>query len=236
MSENTLCKLTAKQRVFVLEYLRCWNATEAAVRAGYSPKTAYSIGAENLKKPEIAAEIEREIKERAMGKDEVLIRLAEQARGDIGDFVTVERIEVKAEQGDDGEDAADGDGQPATARWIQVSHIDLEKARRLGKMHLLQSLKDGRNGLEIKMYSAQEALKLLGEHLNLFGRRDASVMGVIDYSKLSDDQLERIANGEDSVKVLMSGSTNSSPGGDRAQAAPAGRAGPAGPGVEPVSG
>jgi len=45
--------LTNKQRLFVAAYLDCLNATEAARRAGYSAKTAYSIGWENLKKPEI---------------------------------------------------------------------------------------------------------------------------------------------------------------------------------------
>jgi len=45
--------LTAKQKVFVAEYLVDLNATQAAVRAGYSEKTAYSVGHENLKKPEV---------------------------------------------------------------------------------------------------------------------------------------------------------------------------------------
>lgn len=50
-------KLTAKQQRFIEEYLVDLNATQAAIRAGYSEKTAGFIGAENLKKPNIAAEI-----------------------------------------------------------------------------------------------------------------------------------------------------------------------------------
>ena len=46
--------LTPKQEAFVSEYLVDLNATQAAIRAGYSEKTAYSIGQENLKKPEVA--------------------------------------------------------------------------------------------------------------------------------------------------------------------------------------
>lgn len=49
-----MAKLTAKQGRFVEEYLIDLNATQAAIRAGYSAKTAYSIGQENLSKPEIA--------------------------------------------------------------------------------------------------------------------------------------------------------------------------------------
>lgn len=45
--------LTEKQTKFCEEYLIDLNATQAAIRAGYSEKTAYSIGNENLKKPEI---------------------------------------------------------------------------------------------------------------------------------------------------------------------------------------
>lgn len=48
-------ELTPKQRRFVDEYLVDLNATQAAVRAGYSPKTARAIGCENLTKPDIQA-------------------------------------------------------------------------------------------------------------------------------------------------------------------------------------
>lgn len=49
--------LTDKQMRFVTEYLVDSNATQAAIRAGYSAKTSYSIGEENLRKPEIQAAI-----------------------------------------------------------------------------------------------------------------------------------------------------------------------------------
>lgn len=51
-------KLTDKQKRFIEEYLVDLNATQAAIRAGYSEKTAYSIGEENLKKPVIKQAIE----------------------------------------------------------------------------------------------------------------------------------------------------------------------------------
>ncbi|MHC4752098.1 MAG: terminase small subunit [Planctomycetota bacterium] len=50
-------KLTDKQKRFCEEYLVDANATQAAIRAGYSPKTAYSIGEENLKKRTILKNI-----------------------------------------------------------------------------------------------------------------------------------------------------------------------------------
>lgn len=58
-------KLTAKQQAFVNEYIVDLNATQAAIRAGYSEETAYSIGSENLSKPEIADAIQAAMDQRA---------------------------------------------------------------------------------------------------------------------------------------------------------------------------
>lgn len=53
-----MANLTPKQQRFVEEYLIDLNATQAAIRAGYSEKTARDIGCENLAKPNIAKAIE----------------------------------------------------------------------------------------------------------------------------------------------------------------------------------
>lgn len=53
--EPSTADLTEKQKIFCREYIYDWNATRAAKAAGYSEKTAYSIGNENLSKPEIQA-------------------------------------------------------------------------------------------------------------------------------------------------------------------------------------
>ena len=60
-----MTKLTPKQQAFVREYLVDLNASAAAVRAGYSKRTAGATGHENLKKPEIAAAIRQAQIERA---------------------------------------------------------------------------------------------------------------------------------------------------------------------------
>jgi phage terminase small subunit len=56
--------MTPKQKRFVQEYLIDLNATQAAIRAGYKPKRAYSTGNENLKKPEVKSAIAAAIEER----------------------------------------------------------------------------------------------------------------------------------------------------------------------------
>ena len=64
--------LTTKQKLFVEAYLANPNATEAAIKAGYSKKTAGSVGAENLKKPEIAEAIKSRVSEAIITADEIL--------------------------------------------------------------------------------------------------------------------------------------------------------------------
>ena len=54
---KTKDELTDKQRRFCEEYVIDNNATQAAIRAGYSPKTAYSIASQNLRKLEIQKQI-----------------------------------------------------------------------------------------------------------------------------------------------------------------------------------
>lgn len=61
--------LTAKQAQFVREYMVDFNAAQAAIRAGYSVKSAPFVGYENLNKPYIAAEIDKLKKERADAAD-----------------------------------------------------------------------------------------------------------------------------------------------------------------------
>lgn len=63
-----MSKLTDKQELFCLEYLRDLNRTQAAIRAGYSPDSAYSIGSENMSKPEIASRVKELMDKRSAEK------------------------------------------------------------------------------------------------------------------------------------------------------------------------
>mgnify|MGYP000644764437 FL=1 len=80
-----MAKLTAKQQRFCDEYLIDLNATQAAIRAGYSPKTARMIANENLTKPYIKEYIEKRMaekeKELIADQDEVLKYLTSVLRG-----------------------------------------------------------------------------------------------------------------------------------------------------------
>ena len=82
--------LTAKQERFVEEYLIDLNATRAAIRAGYSERTAAAVGHENLRKPKIADAIagakEGRSERTKIDADWVLSRLADEAEADLADL------------------------------------------------------------------------------------------------------------------------------------------------------
>lgn len=84
-------KLTIKQDMFCLEYIIDFNATQAAIRAGYSQRTAQAIGAENLTKPLIQACIAELIAERvnavSMDAQYVLKRLVDIDKLDVLDIL-----------------------------------------------------------------------------------------------------------------------------------------------------
>ncbi|MCC2745031.1 terminase small subunit [Leuconostoc lactis] len=86
-------KLTPKQQKFADEYIKTGNATQSAIEAGYSKKTAQVIGAENLSKPMVKSYIEERMAEiaskRVMSYTEAVELLTSIARGELMETVVV---------------------------------------------------------------------------------------------------------------------------------------------------
>lgn len=147
-----VARLTEKQGRFVEEYLVDLNATEAAKRAGYSEKTAYSIGFENLRKPEIQEAIQEAMDARSkrteITQDRVLQELAAIGFARITDCVRVM------------------DGRVVVQDTDTLS--DTQRSAIMG-------IKEGKFGLEVKMYDKVRALEKLGEHLGLFTGKTSGV-------------------------------------------------------------
>lgn len=186
--------LNDRQQRFAAEYLVDYNATQAAIRSGYSEKTARQMGSENLSKPDIQeairarkAEQDAEYEHRIMGKYEVLARLTEIARGDIGDLLS-----------------KDADGKPTD----DLENISIKRAKELKKSHLVKKAKvftsvvnhDGvevqNTSVELELYSAHEALRDLGKHHVLFTDKTELSIKPEDLQKLTEDQLRRLAEGK----------------------------------------
>lgn len=86
--------MNTKQTIFVNEYLKSWNSSEAARKAGYNGKSNV-IGPRLLADVSIKREIDDRIAELKMSADEVLLRLAEQARGAYADYLTPDGVDLK---------------------------------------------------------------------------------------------------------------------------------------------
>jgi len=101
-----MAKLTDKQELFAREFIKDLNATQAAIRAGYSEKTARAIGCENLTKPDIQqriAELNQERLERVqIDADYVLrqaVKLHERCMQEVEPLTDRRGEELKDEQG-----------------------------------------------------------------------------------------------------------------------------------------
>ena len=158
--------MTKKQKLFVEEYLIDLNATQAAIRAGYSSETAGSIGNENLKKPEIRARIDKAMANRSkrtgVNADRVVQELAKIAFVNAMDVIDQKTATVK-------EGASSDD--TAAIQSVKVKTF-------------------GEDGLEreIKMADKIKALELLGKHLGMFEDK-VKLSGSLETEKTKLDDL-----------------------------------------------
>ena len=158
--------MTQKQKRFIEEYLIDLNATQAAIRAGYSPDTAQQTGSENLSKPVIRTGIDRAMAERSkrtgVNAERVVQELAKIAFVNAAEVIDPKTATVK-------EDALPED--TAAIQSVKVKTF-------------------GEDGLEreIKMADKLKALELLGKHLGMFKDR-IELSGGLDTEKSKLDDL-----------------------------------------------
>lgn len=135
--------LTHKRQVFLEGYLQCWNATEAARLAGYA--NPGSQGSRLLKNVEIQQAIQDRFKKFQLESDEVLYRLALQARGSIHNFLKIEENSFS---------------------------FDLKKAEEAHSLGLVKKISktplEYGTRIDIELYDSQKALELVGKHFGLF--------------------------------------------------------------------
>ena len=166
--------LTPKQKRFVAEYLVDLNATAAAIRAGYSKKTAEVIGYENLRKPQIEAAINQAIQEREkrteITQDMVLRETAKLA------FFDIRKMFGK-------------DGKP-----LNISELDADTAAALVGLDV-QDVSDNDGDYvgfvkKYKMADKIKALELLGKHLGTWKPKDDGPKDGVEEDGLSQSLRE----------------------------------------------
>lgn len=168
--------LTKKQKLFCDEYLIDLNATQAAIRAGYSPDTAKEIGCENLTKPNIRAHIDRAMAERSkrtgVNADRVVMELAKIAFINAVDVINADDATLR-------DDAAPED--TAAIQSVKVKTIPTKDGEGIER--------------EIKMADKIKALELLGKHLGMF-KDKLELSGNLDTEKTKLDDLLQQMRGD----------------------------------------
>lgn len=168
-------KLTEKQKRFVEEYLIDLNATQSAIRAGYSENTAMEQGYQLLQKTSVQNAIQEAMNKRSkrteITQDRVLQELAKVGFADIKDYLSFRtgKTVVGYE-----------DGDPI----VDYSHIiELRDSEEVdGSVISEVSLKDG--ALKFKLHDKMKALNDIGRHLGMFV--DKQEVNVTSNQKLED--------------------------------------------------
>ncbi|MEG3071047.1 MAG: terminase small subunit [Peptococcaceae bacterium] len=144
--------MTKKQELFIKEYLLDLNGTAAAIRAGYSPKTAKEQASRMLANVNIRARVDKELAERSrrtgINADRVIRELARIALVNPVDVVNMDEATIK--------DMASSDDTAAILS-VKVKRIPTEAGDIMER--------------EIRMADKIKALELLGKHLGMFTDR-----------------------------------------------------------------
>ncbi len=155
--------LTDKQEVFCEEYLIDLNATQAAIRAGYSENNAGKIGHQLLEKTRIKKEIQRLKKARSkrtqITADRVLKELARLGYSKITDYLEVVEKNVTV--------GRKKDGTPITERK-KVVEIKETSEMDPDKVPAISEIKETKHGISLKLHDKIKALHDMGKHLDMF--------------------------------------------------------------------
>jgi phage terminase small subunit len=141
-------KLTPKQKLFCKYYLISLNATDAAIKAGYSKKTANRIGTENLSKPVIREYLESQMKKREekldITADKVINEIAKLAFANTTDILEI------------------------TDRGVVIKDLTKLDTSCISSAEEVFDKEGMRLGVKIKLHDKTKNLELLGRHLGLF--------------------------------------------------------------------
>lgn len=200
--------MNAKQQAFVEYYLQCWNASEAARLAGYSVANADVVGPRLLVNVGIKAAINTRIEQLKMSANEVLVRLSQQARANMMDFVDRRgRINIFDREA---LDKLKGDESKE-----DLAELTIELMRRQQLGLLVKKYKTRERKLadmtveyytEIELHDAQAALVHLGKHHRLFAEKfetwqDDLIRGLRDGSIKPKDVIDEL--GRDAASALF---------------------------------
>lgn len=196
--------LTDKQRLFCLHYVRCFNATKAAIKAGYSRDTAMEQGYQLLRKPSVRDEIMR-LKQNRLNREmldehDIFQKYMDIAFADITDFVEFgrEKVQVMGAFGPiEVEDPETGEKVPL------MKEINIMKFRESSEVDgtLISEVKQGKDGASIKLTDRMRAMDWVANHMDLATPEQRAK---IDFMRAQTARLscEPADQGEDGVEII----------------------------------
>jgi phage terminase small subunit len=172
--------LTAKQKIFADEYLIDLNASRA-YKVAYpkikKDETARANSSRMLTNANVASYIEKRMKDREkrteITQDMVIKELAKIGFADVTDFVTIEN--------------------KGTYKAVQVKSTDEMPGDKMGA---IAGIKEGANGIEIKLNDKGKALELIGRHLGMW-KDKMEISGTLETEKTKlDDMIKQMRGGD----------------------------------------
>jgi phage terminase small subunit len=166
-----MAKLTAKQQAFVDEYLIDLNATQAAIRAGYSVKRASEIGYQLLQKTTVSEAIGIAMAKRSrrtgISQDRILQQLAKIAFSDMKDVMEWETIQYPLTDWE-GNPILDPNGNQETDPRLRIILKESKNVDGSIIQEISESNKGGMITHTVKLNDRMKALELLGKHLGMW--------------------------------------------------------------------
>lgn len=161
-------ELTDKQNLFCMYYLKYFNATKAYQKAyGCAYTTARVEGSRHLTKPNIKAEIDRMKEEQARGimldAKSVLQKYIDIAFSDITDYAVFGKKEVEV-MGPFGPIKNEETGEVMKK---EVNYVDFIESHEIDGT-LITEVKQGKDGISVKLADKMKALEKLADYLDLF--------------------------------------------------------------------
>lgn len=171
-----MSKLTDKQERFCIEYVIDFNATQSAIKAGYSKKTANVQGTQNLSNLSIQRRL-KDLQKVAINKldtthTDVLNQLKNWAYSDITETINLSSEEIKA--------------LPLSIRQLITKYKHTKKSGDWGKEDII----------ELSFVSKEKAIEMIGKHIGFFEKDNSQKESNVVQSLVVSDKIAKVLNNE----------------------------------------
>lgn len=208
--ENT--ELTEKQRLFCIYYIKYFNATKSAIKAGYSKDTAGEQGYQLLQKTSIKNEIQKlkqgKLNRAMLSEDDIFQKYIDIAFSDITDYLSFGREYKKCWTTDEeGNDIPVIDPNTGKQKIISYNVVELKDSIDLDTT-VISEVSEGKDGVKIKLQDKMKALQWLSDRLDLIPKLsreklDLEKIKVKQIQEKLDCEKNRNNQSDEPIKIII---------------------------------